>query len=74
MNRPLAKVLFINLLDGQDAHPTRVIFSCGMGILPVLVIFARGLIIPMLTDLILAMSCPYSMEGLSVSPVDFSVP
>ena len=46
MNRPLAKVLFINLLDGQDAHPTRVIFSCGMGILPVLVIFARGLMLP----------------------------
>jgi len=43
-NRPLAKVLFINLLDGQDDHPTRKNNSCGMGILPVLVIFARGLI------------------------------
>ena len=31
--------------DGQDAHPTRVIFSCGMGILPVLIIFARGLVL-----------------------------
>ncbi|MEG4990995.1 hypothetical protein, partial [Microcoleus sp. B4-D1] len=45
-NRPLAKALFINLLDGHDAHPTRKNNSCGMGILPVLVIFARGLIKP----------------------------
>jgi hypothetical protein len=45
VNRPLAKVLFINLLDGQDAHPTRKNNSCGMGILPVLVILARGLIV-----------------------------
>ena len=29
---------------GSGAHPTRVIFSCGMGILPVLFIFARGLL------------------------------
>ncbi len=42
--RPLAKVLFINLLDGQDARPTRKNNFCGMGILPVLVIFARGLL------------------------------
>ena len=31
MNRPLAKVLFINLLDGSSAHPTRKNNSCGMG-------------------------------------------
>jgi hypothetical protein len=43
--RPLAKILFINSWDGQDAHPTRKNKSCGMGILPVLIIFARGSLI-----------------------------
>ena len=45
MNRPLAKVLLINLLNGQDAHPTIKNNSCGMGKMPILVIFARGLMI-----------------------------
>ena len=33
-NRPLAKVLFINLLDGQDAHPTRKITLVGWASCP----------------------------------------
>ncbi len=43
-NRPLAKVLLIKFWNGQDARSTRKNVFCGMGILPVLVIFARGLI------------------------------
>ena len=54
--------------------PQELFFLVGWAEEPVLVIFARGLIIPMLTDLILAMSYPYSMEGFCVSPVDFTVP
>jgi hypothetical protein len=41
--RPLAKVLLIKFWNGQDARSTRKNVFCGMGILPVLVIFARGL-------------------------------
>ncbi len=44
LNRPLAKVMLIDLLDRQDACPTTKKDSCGTGILPVLIIFARSLI------------------------------
>jgi len=43
-SRPLAKVVLIKFWNGQDARSTKNIFSCGTGILPVLVIFARGLL------------------------------
>ena len=42
VTRPLAKVFLIKFWDGQDAHPTRKKYFCGMGILPVLDIFAIG--------------------------------
>jgi hypothetical protein len=41
---PIAKILFINWWDGQDAHPTRVIFFVGWAEEPVQFIFARCLI------------------------------
>jgi hypothetical protein len=44
--RPLAKVLIDQFIDRQDACPTRKNNFCGTGILPVLFIFARGLLFP----------------------------
>jgi hypothetical protein len=39
----LLAFFFIKFLGRRDAYPTRKNGSCGMGILPVLLIFARGL-------------------------------